>query len=326
MKFHQNKNNPMVTSKINKHQLKLNKIYDAPEIVDENHTQLLDWNCSDSIAIGLKNVVYSMNTKTRWITPLKVCDENNFATGISRIDGHMSVRTSFNNNITIHDNRTQKELAIINLESRTTNMDWYSNNIITTGDQQGNIFAFDIRQPKLPSQKFQHHLSPVCNLKWNQTKLASGSNDGLVTIWDNRKNTPQTIIHGHNSAVTALVWSPFNSQILCTCEYNKIRLWNIVGKEKRCVSTSSKIHSLIWSGDYIISGHNDSLNNVKVWSDKLNEIQSLSKHVDKVLDMATNPDANLLATVSIDERLILWTVNGTSGFKEPCLSDGMKIR
>ena len=75
------------------------------------------------------------------------------------------------------------------------------------------------------------HQQEVCGLKWSPSgnQLASGGNDNLLHIWQAGRAAPLHSLTGHQAAVKALAWCPFQSNLLATgggTADRSIKFWN----------------------------------------------------------------------------------------------------
>ena len=76
--------------------------------------------------------------------------------------------------------------------------------ILSSGSRDGMILFSDVRKadPVVGSSHF--HKMEVCGLQWSPdgSKLASGGNDNLVCVWNNKDlSQPEHILKGHEAAV-----------------------------------------------------------------------------------------------------------------------------
>ncbi|ONK56089.1 uncharacterized protein A4U43_C10F4020 [Asparagus officinalis] len=121
--------------------------------------------------------------------------------------------------------------------SRVGSLSW-NNNILTTGGKDGKIVNNDVRV-RSHIQTYQGHEQEVCGLKWSSSgeQLASGGNDNLVDIWNlltassSRRNQNQWLyrFEDHTSAIKALAWCPFQSNLLASGGGDNdrcIKFWN----------------------------------------------------------------------------------------------------
>jgi WD40 repeat protein len=78
------------------------------------------------------------------------------------------------------------------------------------------------------------------------------------------------------------------------------------------VCTGNQVSSLIWGQHHqeLFSGHGFTDNEVVAWSyPKMERIQTLSYHQDRILSMDLSPDGNQLVSIGADENLCLWKVD-----------------
>ena len=56
------------------------------------------------------------------------------------------------------------------------------------------------------------HIKSVCSVAWSPLllgqKIASGSNDHLVKIWDVESSMCLSTLNGHTNCVSSVAWSP----------------------------------------------------------------------------------------------------------------------
>ena len=79
-----------------------------------------------------------------------------------------------------------------------------------------------------------HRNRSVFSVAWSPdgTKVASGSIDDTVKIWETSTGTCQSTLTGHSSAVRAVTWNPDGSMLASGSEDNTIKLWDAQsGKE-----------------------------------------------------------------------------------------------
>ncbi|KAF8093394.1 hypothetical protein N665_0383s0026 [Sinapis alba] len=125
--------------------------------------------------------------------------------------------------------------------TRVGSLTWNSH-ILKTRGIDGQIFNNDVRIRSYVVATYRGHTQEVCGLKWS----------GSVHIWD-RSSSTQWLhrLRGHTSAVKALAWCPFQSNLLASGdgeEDRKIKFWNTqTGACLNSVNTGSQVSSLLWS-------------------------------------------------------------------------------
>lgn len=161
----------------------------------------------------------------------------------------------------------------------------------------------DVRVRSHVVHTYRGHQREVCGLKWADSgrRLASGGDDNLVYVWDLRtastptgsRNSPHPWIHRfdeHTSAVKALGWCPFQSNLLASGGGGNdrcIKLWNTeTGTCVNSVDTGSQVCSLIWSKKEkeLLSSHGYSQNRLTLWQyPSMGKIIDLTGHTSRVL-------------------------------------------
>ena len=110
----------------------------------------------------------------------------------------------------------------------------WNQSMLSSGSRDATIVHRDLRSPTQVLAKLQGHVQEVCGLKWapNGVQLASGGNDNLLNIWDERRLTsapPLYVLNHHKAAVKALAWCPFQKHVLASgggTADRMIRFWN----------------------------------------------------------------------------------------------------
>lgn len=288
------------------------KILDAPGLIDDYYLNLLDWTDS-RISIALGDTVYCYNVDTKDVIELY----NSPNSYISSIKG-------FNNSLAIGDSKGQIHLFDFEkgqISDRRAIHDTricsiaFNDRTMNTGDKTGKIGNLDLRSNAL--SYLIGHTQEVCGLKWspNNEYLASGSNDNTVRIW--RNGSPiSKVLKGHESAIKALDWCPWKTNILATGGGSKdksIRFWDVdCGKTVKTVEVSSQVCSLLYCSKYkeIITGHGFQENDLKLWkASDMRLISQFGAHESRVLHMAISPDQCTLVSLGADESLKFWKIS-----------------
>ncbi|TYG52788.1 hypothetical protein ES288_D09G056100v1 [Gossypium darwinii] len=200
---------------------------DAPDLMDDFYLNLLDWGSSNVLAIALGNTVYLWDASYSSTSELVTIDDDNGpVTSVSWAPDGRHIAIGLNNSeVQLWDSASNRQLRTLRgcHRSRLGSMAWNSH-ILTTGGMDGMIVNNDVRIRSHVVKTYRGHRQEVCGLKWSASgqQLASGGNDNLVHIWDMSKassNSPTQRIHrleDHTSAVKALAWCPFQSNLLAS--------------------------------------------------------------------------------------------------------------
>ncbi|KAK7846972.1 cell division cycle 20.2, partial [Quercus suber] len=155
---------------------------DAPDILDDFYLNLLDWGISNVIAIALRTTVYPWDASNGSTSKLVTSDDE---------DGPV---TSVSWSVGL--------LTASKLLQRVGSLAW-NDHILTTGGMDGKIVNNDVRVRSHIVDTYRGHHDEVRGLKWS---MASS-------------NAPTQQLHtlnNHTSAVKALSWCPFQSNLLAS--------------------------------------------------------------------------------------------------------------
>ncbi|CAG7893776.1 unnamed protein product [Brassica rapa] len=293
---------------------------DAPGLVDDFYLNVLDWSSANVLAVALANSVCLWDASTGSVTTLVTYGEDQGpVTSLNWAHDGINLGVGLNNGqVHIWDCVTKTLLRTLQgfHHTRVGSLAW-NTHILTTGGMDGRIFNNDVRFMSYPVSTYKGHTQEVCGLKWSASgqQLASGGNDRLVHIWD-RSTCTQWLhrLRGHTSAVKALAWCPFQSDLLASgggAEDRKIKFWNTrTGACLNSLDTASQVSSLLWSNNQreLLCSHGSQLTLWKYPS--MVKMAELSGHTSRVLSMAQSPDGCTVVSAAGDENLCFWNVFG----------------
>lgn len=98
-----------------------------------------------------------------------------------------------------------------------------------------------------------NHRGVVCGVDFSHSGLlASGGNDGMLNIWDQRASVPVAVFNQHRAAaIKALAWHPTQSNVLASgggSADRTLRLWDVAAR--RCFNwrdTRAQVTGVMWS-------------------------------------------------------------------------------
>ena len=135
---------------------------------------------------------------------------------------------------------------------RISSLKW-NDHILASGSRQGDLFLHDVRIAQHLIAKLEGHSQEVCGMAWspesNSHTLATGANDNLIHIWDDRNLA--SAVHtfsDHQAAIKAVAFCPWQPRTLATgggTQDRHIRIWNTAtGNLLNAIDTESQVSAI----------------------------------------------------------------------------------
>ncbi|KAF5844173.1 hypothetical protein GGP41_002253 [Bipolaris sorokiniana] len=143
-------------------------------------------------------------------------------------------------------------------------------------------------------------------------RLASGSSDNTVKIWDVSNGECLSTFEGHIDPVFSVVFSHDSTRLASGSSDNTVKLWGVSSGE--CLSTlqghSDWVGSVAFSHDSTRLASGSSDNTVKIWDTNSSEcLLTLKGHSGAVSAVVFSHDSMRLASTSSDNTVKLWDVS-----------------
>jgi serine/threonine protein kinase len=188
----------------------------------------------------------------------------------------------------------------------------FQGGILATGSWDKTVKLWDVNTGEEISTLTGHQLQ-VSSVAFSPDGkfLASASYDRTIRLWklsEKVKNRPYYTFSGHAWAVLTVAFSPDGKMLVTGSEDNTIKLWELnTGQLIRTLCHSWSVVTVAFSadGETLISGSWDKT--VKLWKvSDLEEMATLSGHIDAVSAVAVSPVARVIASGSRDKTIKLW--------------------
>jgi len=303
------------------------KVLDAPGLVDDFYSHPIDWSQRDSLAVALGNMVYVFDVGSGQASPLLTLAEGTVTSLRWAGEGlHLSVGTS-TGSTQLWDGTTQKQLRNLNGHAgRVGALAWHDH-ILSSGAADAEIHHHDVRvRDHLVATLAGAHTDLVCGLDYSSGGiLASGGNDNKLCIWENTASqAPLNVLDGHDSAVKALKWCPFQRHVLASgggSADRRLCLWNASsGRLLMAADAESQVTGIVWGHQEkeLMTSHGYSRNQLSLWKyPSLAKSVDLEGHTGRILGLAQSPNSSVICSSSADETLRFWNVFTANEKKAP---------
>ncbi|EYC45545.1 hypothetical protein Y032_0424g1220 [Ancylostoma ceylanicum] len=306
------------------------RVLDAPEFKDDYYMNVIDWSSSGIVAVALSCTLYLWNADSGEIQVLFELDESNEMNLITSVkwsaDGKFLAVGFKDGSLKLYDpHRTAPPNGKLELrtmkpprQSRNGVLGWRGA-VVSAGYQSGQIIHHDVRVAKHITGIWDGHEREVVGLHWspNQTKLATGSGDNTVRVWDEGRlgsNTTESlfVLDDHVGSVRAVQFSNYKTSLLATgggMQCKAIKLWNVnSGELLKSIDTGAAVNGIIFNSDYkeMMSAH--ACGKLVIWKHpNYNEIAKLSGHApERAISIVQSPCGQFVMTAGGDEALRTW--------------------
>jgi WD40 repeat protein len=158
------------------------------------------------------------------------------------------------------------------------------------------------------------HSTTVSSLFWDlvENKIASGSYDNTIKIWDGESLQLLKTLEGHSDWVRSVSWNHDGSQIVSGSDDSTIKIWDSSsGRDLHTLrGHSNAVNSVAWNHDSskIASGSVD--HTIKIWGWMSRSwLKTLKGHSDFVYSVSWNRDSSQLVSGSADKTIKIWNIS-----------------
>lgn len=159
---------------------------------------------------------------------------------------------------------------------------------------------------------YHGHSASVGTVAWSPPdgqRIASGSGDNTVQVWDAASGGNVLVYRGHAQAVQSVMWSPDGQRIVSGGNDRTVQIWDAATGNTLFTYTGHRdtVWAVAWSpgGKYIASASSD--RTVQVWDATTgNPVYSYQGHAAIVYAVAWSMDSTRIASAGEDQTVQIW--------------------
>ncbi|MBV9228281.1 MAG: protein kinase, partial [Chloroflexi bacterium] len=164
---------------------------------------------------------------------------------------------------------------------------------------------------------YREHTDEVHSVAWSPhgKRIASGSWDSTVQVWNASDGGQVFIYRGHSAQVNLVAWSPDDKRIASQSEDETVQVWNANDGSQVFIykGHTAPASSVAWSpnGQRVASGSTNGA--VQVWNaNDGSQAFTYQAHTASVWSVAWSPDGKRIASGSYDHTVRVWNANDGS--------------
>lgn len=161
-----------------------------------------------------------------------------------------------------------------------------------------------------PAVTLNGHSGPVRSLVFSSDgKLASGSEDKTVRVWDGTTGQQLWVTDAHKDGILAVAFSSDAKKLASASKDKTVKLWDVGTAQKlvELIGHKFEVSAVAFSpdGKTVATGGEDKT--IKLWDPNTGqERTTFTRHDSRVAAVAFSPDGRTLATGSWDRTVKLW--------------------
>jgi WD40 repeat protein len=158
------------------------------------------------------------------------------------------------------------------------------------------------------------------------SRIASGSDDGLVKVWDSQSRAEVLTLPGHTAGVTVVAFSSDGDRLASGSADGNVRVWDLVRGEKVFTRRghAAGVTGLAFDPDgkrLVSTGRGEPApGELKLWDAGKGEALAGQSRHSLLAAVAFSPDGHRLVTVGYDGNVVAWdaaTLKPIGGFEGP---------
>jgi WD40 repeat protein/serine/threonine protein kinase len=176
---------------------------------------------------------------------------------------------------------------------------------------------------------FGGHSEPVLSVAISSdgSKIASGSEDNSIRLWDANHGTELRKFDGHSGTVRCVLFSPDDKRIISGSSDDTIKIWSTTGQIIRTLTGhTNDVTCLAVGRQKIISGSTDGT--IRIWDAGTGkELKKISDHNDVVTCLTmSHPDGEQIISGSFDKTIrVRDASDGSAQFHFKCDAEVLSL-
>lgn len=177
------------------------------------------------------------NTRNEPIKVFKWGVDSLHHVSFNQVEQNLLASCASDNSVILYDCRESGPLRKVVLSHRSNALSWNPMEafIFTVANEDYNLYTFDIRKLREPTNVHMDHTSAVIDVDYAPTgkELVAGSYDKTVRIFESHKGHSRDVYHTKRmQRLTCVKWSLDNKYILTGSDEMNIRMWKARASEK----------------------------------------------------------------------------------------------
>lgn len=228
-------------------------------------------------------------------------------------DGTKLAAGLYNGTIKIWDSTSWSVLYTMGRQDSSANyqvlgIEWLADNKKIATIQNNEIKIWDIATSTARTIQARDAIFAI-SLSPDNTKIASVSIDGAVTIWDMATLRALQNLEGHTLPAIAVAWSPDGKYIATGSLDLTVKIWKQEGALAQTLrGHTDQVDSVAWSPDSTQLASSSADHMIKIWNPLTRTLICTLQDIDKVPSVAWSPDGKRLANGSEGGQVKVWDI------------------